>query len=91
MGDEGGFAPQISDIRKPLEYLSRAIKENGLKGKVRLALDVAASSFYKNGTYKVDGKEITKEELMKIYNDLIVEFDLLSIEDPFDEEDFADF
>ena len=42
LGDEGGFAPQISDIRKPLEYLSRAIKENGLKGKVRLALDVAA-------------------------------------------------
>jgi len=91
LGDEGGFAPQISDIKKPLEYLSRAIKENGLKGKVRLALDVAASSFYNEGTYKVDGKEISKEELMKIYNDLIVEFDLLSIEDPFDEEDFNDF
>ena len=58
---------------------------------MRLALDVAASSFYSEGKYKIDGKEITKEELMKIYSDLIVEFDLLSIEDPFDEEDFADF
>ena len=91
LGDEGGFAPKISDIRKPLEYLSRAIKENGLKGKVRLALDVAASSFYKDGMYKVDGKNITKEELMKIYSDLIVEFDLLSIEDAFGEEDFGSF
>jgi enolase len=91
LGDEGGFAPKISDIRKPLEYLSRAIKENGLKGKVRLALDVAASSFYSGGKYKVNGKEITKEELMSIYNSLITEFDLLSIEDPFDEEDFGSF
>lgn len=102
LGDEGGFAPQISDIRKPLEYLSRAIKENGLKGKVRLALDVAASSFYENGLYKIDGKNpegkstsygagISKEELMSIYNSLISEFDLLSIEDPFDEEDFGSF
>ncbi len=90
-GDEGGFAPKISDIRKPLEYLNKAIKENDLKGKVRLALDVAASSFYENGLYKVDSKNITKEELMKVYSDLIVEFDLLSIEDPFDEEDFDDF
>ncbi len=91
LGDEGGFAPQISDIRKPLKYLSRAIKENGLKGKVRLALDVAASSFYSDGKYKIDGKDTSKEELMKIYSDLIVEFDLLSIEDPFDEEDFVSF
>ncbi len=102
LGDEGGFAPQISDIRKPLEYLSRAIKENGLKGKVRLALDVAASSFYENGLYKIDGKDpegkstsygagISKEELMSIYNSLISEFDLFSIEDPFDEEDFESF
>lgn len=104
LGDEGGFAPKITDIRKPLEYLSRAIKENGLKGKVRLALDVAASSFYNDparnafsiadaggGKYKIDGKGITKEELIKIYSDLIVEFDLFSIEDPFDEEDFGSF
>lgn len=91
LGDEGGFAPKISDIRKPLEYLSKAIKENNLEDKVRLALDVASSSFYKDGKYRVDGKEVSAEELMSIYNSLITEFNLLSIEDPFDEEDFESF
>ncbi|PIR69023.1 phosphopyruvate hydratase [Candidatus Nomurabacteria bacterium CG_4_10_14_0_2_um_filter_30_12] len=91
LGDEGGFAPKISNIRKPLEYLSKAIKENNLEGKVMLALDVASSSFYNDGKYKVDGQEITKEELMNIYKSLITEFNLLSIEDPFDEEDFESF
>ena len=91
LGDEGGYAPLISDIRKPLEYLREAIEKNNLKEKVRLALDVASSSFYKNGKYQVDGKDITKEELTEIYDSLIKEFNLISIEDPFDEEDFKSF
>jgi enolase len=91
LGDEGGFAPKLSDIRKPLEYLAEAIKQNYLIGKVRLALDVASSSFYENGNYKVDGKLISKDELLNIYYSLIKEFNLLSIEDPFDEEDFDSF
>ena len=91
LGDEGGLAPKISDIRKPLLYLTEAIKRNNLLGKVRLALDVAASSFYHDGLYEVAGKSISKEELMNIYNSLIAEFNLLSIEDPFDEEDFESF
>jgi len=91
LGDEGGYAPQINDIRKPLEYLVQAIKENNLEGKVSLALDVASSSFFQDEKYLVAGKEITKEELEKIYFSLIKEFDLLSIEDPFDEEDFESF
>ena len=99
LGDEGGFAPKISDIKKPLTYLSEVIKQNYLLGKVHLALDVASSSFYTpssntdvvNGFYKVDNKNITKEELMNIYRNLIKEFSLFSIEDPFDEEDFESF
>ena len=91
LGDEGGFAPKISDIRKPLEFLIEAIKQNNLSGKVRLALDVAASSFYNNGMYKVDDKDISKEELTSIYSSLIAEFNLLSIEDSFNEEDFESF
>lgn len=91
LGDEGGFALKISDIRKPLLYLSEAIKQNNLQDKVRLALDVAASSFFENGMYKVDGKNISKEELLNIYNSLVKEFNLLSIEDPFNEEDFESF
>lgn len=91
LGFEGGFAPEISDVRKPLEFLTKAIKENNLQNKVRLAMDVAASSFYKNGLYKVDGKDISKNELMNIYKSLITEFNLFSIEDPFNEEDFDGF
>jgi enolase len=91
LGDEGGFAPKVSDIKKPLLYLSEAIKQNNLQDKVRLALDVAASSFYENGLYKIADKEILKEGLLGIYGSLIKEFNLLSIEDPFDEEDFESF
>ena len=93
LGDEGGYAPKVGDIRKPLLYLSEAIKENNLEGKVRLALDVAASSFFdnKNEMYKVDGENISTEDLLNLYNALISEFNLLSIEDPFDEEDFESF
>jgi len=93
LGDEGGFAPKISDIKKPLEFLVEAIKQNYLLGKVRLALDVASSSFYntEKGFFTVGGKNISREELMNIYNSLIKEFNLFSIEDPFDEEDFEGF
>lgn len=91
LGDEGGWAPKINDIRKPLLYLTEAIRQNNLQDKVRLSLDAAASSFFKNGMYKVDGKNISGEELMKIYEFLITEFSLFSIEDPFQEEDFENF
>ena len=91
LGDEGGFAIKTSDIRKPLEIFTKVIKNNGLEGKARLTIDVASSSFYKNKLYKVDGKNISREELNNIYNSLISEFNLLSIEDPFDEEDFESF
>lgn len=91
LGDEGGFAPHVENIKKPLTYFIQAIKENNLEGKVRLALDVAASSFYNNGEYFVDGKNISQDELSNIYKNLISEFDLLSIEDPFNEEDFENF
>ena len=91
LGDEGGYAPEITEVRKPLEYLRRAIKENNLENKVRLALDVASSSFFNDGFYKVNGKDISKEELMHIYSSLTKEFNLISIEDPFDEEDFESF
>ena len=91
LGDEGGFAPKITDIREPLILLNEAIEKNNLKGKVRLALDVAASSFFENNSYKIGGENVFKDELMEIYKSLIAEFNLLSIEDPFEEEDFESF
>jgi len=77
LGDEGGFAPKISDIREPLVILSDAINKNNLQNKVRLALDVASSSFYnhsKEGKYKIGERDISKEELMSVYRNLINEF-----------------
>ncbi len=91
LGDEGGFAPKIFDIRKPVELLMAAIFKNSFQDQVRLALDVAASSFYNDGEYLIAGEKITGGELMKIYNSLIGEFNLISIEDPFYEEDFENF
>jgi len=90
-GDEGGYAPKITDIREPLLIMHEAIEKNNLKDRVRLALDVAASSFYNDGFYIIDNKKITKDELMHIYYSITKEFNLLSIEDPFHEEDFTSF
>jgi len=91
LGDEGGFALKVADIRKPLVFLAEAIEKNNLQNKTKIALDVAASSFYKNGEYEVDGKNISKEDLLNIYNSLIQEFNIFSIEDSFNEEDFESF
>ena len=100
MGDEGGYAPLINDIREPLKYLTQAIKENNLEGKVKIAIDMAASSFYENGKYEienfkhvkgVENEEITKDKLLDLYNSLAKEFDLISVEDAFNEEDFESF
>ncbi|HTE48799.1 MAG TPA: phosphopyruvate hydratase [Candidatus Paceibacterota bacterium] len=90
-GDEGGFAPKTKDVRKPLIYLREAIKQNNLQDKVHLSLDIAASSFYQDGIYQIAGENVSKEGLTAIYSSLIAEFNLFSIEDPFNEEDFESF
>src|SRR3989344_2890946 len=96
-GHEGGLAPEINLVRLPLVYLQKAIRENNLEGKVKIALDVAASSFFipvrpgGNDSYQVDEKNISRDELMALYGSLIKEFDLISIEGPFEQEDFDSF
>jgi enolase len=91
LGDEGGFAPKISDIKKPLLFLSEAIRQNNFSNKVGLALDAAASSFYENDFYKIDGKNISAQDLTDVYGSLVKEYNLFSIEDPFEQEDFESF
>ncbi len=90
-GDEGGFAARTGDTKAPLYFLHEALKQNSLEGKVRLALDVAATSFYSDRGYAVGDKKISKEELLEIYQALQKEFGLLSVEDPFMENDFESF
>jgi enolase len=91
LGDEGGFALQTADIRVPLIFLTEAVKKNNLEKKVKFTMDVAASSFYENNSYKIAGKNVSKKELADLYSSLVDEFNILSIEDPFEEEDFKSF
>jgi enolase len=91
VGDEGGFAPELKSNEEAFELIMEAINKAGYKpGKdILLAMDAAASSMYNNGLYHLDNKDITKEELMNYYLDLIKKYPIISIEDPFEENDFA--
>jgi len=88
VGDEGGFAPNLSTPYQACDYIMKSIEECGYLDKVFLALDVASSSMFQNGSYKYNGQLISSKELMSIYEDLIKKYPILSIEDPFDEEDW---
>ena len=89
VGDEGGFAPTFKTIEEALDYIMLAIKESGYTpGKdVNLALDAAASEFYKEGKYTINKKELTKEELINYYIKLTETYPIISIEDAFSEDD----
>lgn len=89
VGDEGGFAPTFKTIEEALDYIMLAIKESSyVPGKdVNLALDAAASEFYKDGKYTINKKELTKEELINYYITLTETYPIISIEDAFSEDD----
>jgi enolase len=95
VGDEGGFAPPIENVKLPLEFLASAIENLGLiLGKeVVMALDCAANDFYdsKAEKYCVNGKKYDNTELIDFYTELTKEFPIKSIEDPLNENDFAGF
>jgi enolase len=91
VGDEGGFAPPMKRVEEPLELLTKAVSQAGYSNKVKFGLDVAASEFYKNGNYIVEGKKLSSEKLKEKYLKLIKRYPIISIEDPFDQEDFYSF
>ncbi len=95
VGDEGGFAPDLKDNKTALSYLIKSIEKAGyIPGKdIYIALDVAASSLYnkQTSTYKFDNKNITRDELLNLYLDIVKNYPIISIEDPFDEEDYEGF
>ncbi|HEX8789864.1 MAG TPA: phosphopyruvate hydratase [Polyangiaceae bacterium] len=92
VGDEGGFAPKLASNEEALQYVVRAIEEAGYKpGKdVSVALDAAASEFFdkKSGKYTFDKKQVTREELVAIYEGLAAKYPLVSIEDGCAEDDW---
>lgn len=86
LGDEGGFAPSLKNAEEALDLLVEAIKIAGYTGKVKIAMDTAASEFYHtNGTYLKDNK--TAEKLCDYYLALIKKYPIISLEDPYDQDD----
>lgn len=91
VGYEGGYAPPLRNTHDALDALISAIDENGYEDQITLGLDSAASEFYGNGTYGIDGKTLSGGELVDYYADLVETYPILSIEDPFHEDAFEDF
>jgi len=90
LGDEGGFAPNLESNRAALDLIGEAIEKAGyVFGKdIAVALDVAASEFYKDGAYQFEGSAKTSAEMADYYAELVAAYPLVSIEDPMNEEDW---
>jgi enolase len=92
VGDEGGFAPQVTSVRRALDLLIRAIERAGYQpgSQVALALDVAATELYKSGYYILRAEERTldREQMVRLYEELVRDYPILSIEDGLAEDDW---
>ena len=90
IGDEGGFAPNLASNRAALDLILEAVEKAGFKpGKeIALAMDVAATEFHEKGKYNFEGKQLTSDEMIAYYTDLVSSYPLVSIEDPLDEDDW---
>ena len=91
LGDEGGFAPQLPNNRAALDLILEAVVKAGFKPgeEIALALDVAATEFYKDGKYSFEGEQRSSEWMAEYYSKLVNDYPLVSIEDGMNEEDWA--
>lgn len=90
VGDEGGFAPPLDDGRQALNLLAKAIEEAGYQKEMKIAIDAAASSFYNRGIYALQ-RQYSAELLSSYYLDLVKKYPVISLEDPFAEDDVEAF
>jgi len=95
LGDEGGFAPDLSSNREALDLITSAVEKTGLKvgEDIVFALDVAATEFYTKsdsgqGAYSFEGQSKSAEQMLVYYSDLVASYPIVSIEDPMSEEDW---
>jgi enolase len=90
LGDEGGFAPNLDSNRAALDLIAEAVEASGQKlgTDIALAMDVAASEFFKDGAYVFEGAPKTSAEMTAYYAELVAAYPIVSIEDPLDEEDW---
>ncbi len=91
VGDEGGFAPPLDKVEEPLRLIMAAIDEAGHTGKFQIALDPAASEFYSNGKYLVDGEALEADDFIDVYEGFLEKYPIISIEDAFDQDDWDTF
>ena len=95
VGDEGGFAPNINNLEEALLYISKAVDLSGYKlgEEIFISIDAAASELYKKGFYYLNGenKKLNSDQLLKYWEELCKKFPIVSIEDPFDENDWNGF
>jgi len=90
LGDEGGFAPDLPSNRAALDLIAEAVEKAGyvLGTDIALAMDVAATEFYNDGSYTFEGKDFSSDDLISYYADLVDGYPIVSIEDPLDENDW---
>ena len=93
LGDEGGYVPPVDDPREALELLHLGVDRAGHAGRFRYGLDCAATHFHDpaDGTYRVAGKRLGRDDLLALYLELVRDLGVVTIEDPFAEDDFEGF
>ena len=91
IGDEGGFAPNLESNRAALDLIIEAVEKAGYKmgSDIGLAMDVAATEFYNDGSYRFEGANLSATEMINYYQGLLDSYPLLSIEDPLSEDDWS--
>ncbi|URE00193.1 Enolase, N-terminal domain [Musa troglodytarum] len=97
VGDEGGFAPNVQDNKEGLILLMDAVAKVDYTGKIKIGMDVAASEFFLDGRYDLDFKKqpndgayvYTAQSLCELYREFVRDFPIVSIEDPFDQDDWS--
>tara|TARA_E500000081_G_scaffold150592_1_gene179359 strand:- start:114 stop:1400 length:1287 start_codon:yes stop_codon:yes gene_type:complete len=95
VGDEGGFAPNINNLEEALTYISESVEKSGYKlgEEIFIAIDAAASELFKDNFYTLKGenKKYSSDELVIFWENICNKFPIVSIEDPFDENDWDGF
>ena len=87
LGMEGGFAPALEKTEQALGFLQQALQDSGCCGRVMIGLDAAGSELEQDGVYEIDGRSLKSKELLAFYQDLIKQYPIAFIEDPFSQDD----
>jgi len=91
VGCEGGYAAPLKLTTEALDLIVEAVEKAGYENKIKITLDVAASSFYQQGIYLFEGKAFKRERLLSLYSELLKKYPIISIEDPFAQDDWEGF